>query len=108
ICSYICSSALNLETCFIVSVVGPGETDRAGCDGGDRKSRWWGGKIGKRCGVFLTAICGSRNRIISSHSIVIFGVFTETCSTVESYIRAKIGRASCRERVKNASVEWRT
>ena len=79
---------LNLETCFIVSVVGPGETDRAGCDGGDRKSRWWGGKIGKRCGVFLTAICGNRNRIVSSHSIVISSVFAETCIAVGSCIGA--------------------
>src|SRR5438045_5967843 len=81
---YACSTLLplNLEACFIVSVIRPGETDCGGCDGGDRKSRWCGGKIGKRCGVFLTAICGSRNRIITSHSIVIFVSFTETCSAV--------------------------
>src|SRR5207253_7402901 len=79
---------LDLETRFIVRVVSPGDDDFVRQKSSDRKSGRCNGDTRKSGGVRLIAIYGSRNRIVSSHSVVILGSCIETCNAVGSYIRA--------------------
>src|SRR5262249_17940892 len=91
-----CSSflSLDLETCFVSRVISPGENDCVCVGGSDRKPRWRVGNVIKSCGILFIGISGGRNRVVRSHSIVIFSCFIETSIAVGSYIRTNGGNFS--------------